>query len=153
MNKKRFLYTSALLIVITMASSSYRGVRHIHPTISAKNVHHPFDSTTFLIDSAAGWSLFSPPYLGMLNADSAELELILSRNNDIDWTAEHKVGIISDSSFFPKSEQTYIFYLLNNNTWSIRITATGECYVTQTSGQPPSDNPAIVPVRAHFKID
>ncbi len=108
------------------------------------------DTSRFSPNIDEGWQLFNS-YVTNLQNDSARLELIIQHTNNINWTVDQYVGVISDSSLIPSEEQDVPFSLLTNN-YNLRIDTAGKCYIRFVNGDLPTDDPFVIPLKLIYKL-
>jgi hypothetical protein len=107
------------------------------------------DSTNFSVCKKNGWLLYNS-YLSVLTTDQMQIELIIGHERDIDLSQEQLIGKVKTASFVPDTEQTLIFKLLEDS-YQLRITTTGECYLRLASGSLPGETgPIIISVRTAY---
>lgn len=107
------------------------------------------DTSKFSPNKAKGWQLFNS-YVSTYKSDSATLELIIQHANNINWISEQLVGSISYSVLIPREEQNIPFKLLTNN-YMLRIDTKGRCFIRLVSGDYPTDNPLVIPLKIFYK--
>jgi hypothetical protein len=113
------------------------------------------DTTSFLPNTAKGWTILSS-YLKQHTPDSVEFELILKQDNSITWATEQFIGTITNKDLLPKKIQKLSYDLYKDNTWSVRITTDGLCYLNQAKGEVLKTStlpgsPFVLPVKVRYK--
>jgi hypothetical protein len=121
-------YLAVCVVILFFTLSGFRS-----PAISIKEYLPATDTSSFTPNTTQGWSKMSL-YLNQQTTDSADFEIILMRNAGMQGTSELFAGTITNPAFIPVSEQQIIYHLLIGNTWNIRITTSGQCYIRQTEG-------------------
>ena len=124
------------------------------PTPTTYNVQQE-DTTSFTPNSATGWSALSV-YLNQDTPDSVFLGVILKQNSSMSWSAEQLIGTITNQEFIPTKIQRLSYDLFKDNTWTIRITDEGQCYLSQTKGETLRTsnlpgNPFVVPIKVRYR--
>ncbi len=107
------------------------------------------DSTHFTVNSSGGWQMYNS-YVAAYGIDSVQLEIIIQHNNNINWSEEHYVGKVKQSSLFPSASQIVVFNLISSN-FELRIDSTGKCYLRLSSGVIQSNDPVVIPVKINFR--
>ena len=97
------------------------------------------------------WTLLGEPYVKKTNNDSIAVELVLIHPNNLQWGDEQLVGYLDMPSVKPVAERLFVFYLLKDNSWQIRIASNGQVYIKQLTGDPPITDPAVIPIKTYFK--
>jgi hypothetical protein len=108
------------------------------------------DSTRFSVDLNGGWQLFNS-HVNQYHTDSAVIELIVQHNNNVNWYQPQYVGKIKYNPLKPDTDQNILFNLLYS-TYRILIKKNGKCYITFVSGSMPANNPAVIPLKAYYKL-
>jgi hypothetical protein len=101
------------------------------------------DTTNFSRNADGDWQLYNS-YVAPQGTDSVIVQLILQHDNSINWSEEQNVGRIKDIGLFPSAERQIPFFLGEIN-YQIRIDTAGECYLKIVSGDPPVDDPVVLP--------
>lgn len=147
---KGFLFTGLVALVVIGTGFTYpspaRSTYVLYPA--------PGDTASFSANAAGNWSLLSS-YLDQESADSVDLELILQQSSAVNWRSEQLIGTITNTSFLPAKSQRLTYYLLVDNEWSIRITTSGQCFLSQLKGAPLPvsslpDSPFILPIKLRY---
>lgn len=108
------------------------------------------DTSNFSVNVNEEWLLYNS-YVDHYKTDSAQLEIIIQHDNNIDWQVEQFVGTIKSSSLVPRTIQNLLFILITD-TYSVRIDQEGKCYLKFLTGILPSTEKVIIPVRVYYKI-
>jgi hypothetical protein len=101
------------------------------------------DTTNFSRNVNENWQLYNS-YIAPQGTDSVMVQLILQHDNNINWSNEQNVGKIKDISLLPGAERPMPFSLGGIN-YQLRIDTAGECYLKVVSGDPPVDDPVVLP--------
>ena len=110
-----------------------------------------FDSIPLGAYDVNGWTVLGEPYVKKINNDSIAVELVLIHPNNLQWSDEQLVGYLDMPSVKPVAERLFVFYLLKDNSWQIRIASNGQVYIKQLTGDPPITDPAVIPIKTYFK--
>lgn len=108
------------------------------------------DTTRFSVDLNSGWQMYNS-YVAPYHTDSAQLELILQHNNNINWYQQQYVGKIKYSPLLPNADRNIVFNLLGSS-YRIVIKKNGKCYIYFVSGTQPASNPAVIPLKVFYKL-
>lgn len=101
------------------------------------------DTTNFSRNADGNWQLYNS-YVAPQGTDSVMVQLILQHDNNINWSDEQNVGRIKDISLLPSAERPIPFSLGGIN-YQLRIDTGGECFLKVVSGDPPVDDPVVLP--------
>ena len=143
---KRHFYNSlvACLIFISIGVTKQGNAQDHSKAIAAA------DSSSFSPNKKDGWQLYNS-FFNSISKDSAQIELILQHNGNIDWRLEQQVGKIRYKVLQPNKEQQILFKLLNES-YALRIDDKGRCYLKFIKGIMPSNNPFIIPLQVNYKL-
>jgi len=108
------------------------------------------DSTRFSVDLNGGWQLFNS-YVNEYHTDSAQIELIVQHNNNVNWYQQQYVGKIKYDPLKPSVDQNILFHILSNN-YRLIIKKNGKCYIYFVSGILPASSPVVIPAKAYYKL-
>ncbi len=108
------------------------------------------DTVNFSVNKSDGWQLFNS-YVSPYKTDSAQLELIVQHNNNINWSVDQYVGKIKESSLRPQTTRLVSFKLLNS-VYRMKIETSGKCQLSFVSGSLPPGNPIIIPLKVYYKL-
>lgn len=108
------------------------------------------DTTRFSVDLSGGWQIFNS-YVSQYHTDSAVIELIIQHSNNINWYQPQYVGKIKYNPLIPATDRNVLFSI-QYSTYKILIKKNGKCYINFVSGTMPVGNPAIIPLKAYYKL-
>jgi len=106
------------------------------------------DSSNFSPDKQEGWQLYNS-YISSYTTDSVTLELIIQHANTGYWNAEQFMGRIKAHNYLPLKEQKLIYQLVDNS-YLIRITTKGKCYISLANGMVPPKGPVVLPIKIKY---
>ena len=107
------------------------------------------DTIPFVPDSTTGWRMYAT-YMNQDTPDSVRFEVILRHVALGGWKSDHYIGKISQSNFYPKTNQVSTYYLLRDR-WKIKVNKNGEVYIKLDSGSAPPGYPVVLPINTKFK--
>lgn len=150
MRKEKLILSFIIVSLIAMAFRVEKSPgSFIRSSISAG------DTSSFIPNKGSGWDIISS-YLNQDTPDSVDLELILRHNSSVTWSTDQFIGTITNKTFIPSSDQKSNYDLYRGNTWTIRVTASGQCFLSQLTGEflkvsSLSGSPYVVPVKVRYK--
>lgn len=136
---RHLFLVSFLLLAFTRANSQD----------SSKRVIENADTSRFNTDKESSWVLFNS-YVGRYTPDTVTFEFIIQNGRkSIDWKEPQYIGKIKDTGLLPATEQLIEYFLLENS-YIVRITEKGDCYINLNKGFLPPTDPVIIPVQVRY---
>lgn len=139
------------IIFLIVAAAICASFSYHRPHASAVKVDIPFgDTTGFQASKSDEWETVLL-YFDQFVEDSVQFELVVRQKKSKKRTEESFIGTITDPRYRPKSKVVYEYFLLRDNTWSIRVETNGDCYIKQQTGKFLKEKPFVFPFKMRFK--
>jgi hypothetical protein len=141
--KNKVIPSVFLYIILLLANSTTAAAQNHAAALAAA------DSSRFSINNNGGWQLFNA-YIGQYKTDSAQMELIVQRPNNVNWSQERYVGKIKYGPLKPASNQNIGVNWAGGN-YVVRMEPNGKCWLRFINGSLPAVNPAVFLLKVYYK--